>query len=183
MEQIVIQELGITVKKNQIIKLSDKMGGDYKPSSIDGQNGYLILPVHVHENDFKYVSLYYRENSTVGEKARRLFSFTESTIQEISSNDGKIIVYTELFAIEIIPAIKYKEVFLKENQVLDDNYFLVEKQLIDDLAEFELRYDLGLITENEKNNLILTEYAVDYYKLLKAKWNYMIPTYSSDTPL
>ncbi|WP_299462064.1 hypothetical protein [uncultured Microscilla sp.] len=142
---------GTIVKVGDLIQLADKIGEDYKAcrfydASLRAPSWDLLYPS---QKDFEEVYFYADSEDnfiTNFGRVRRLFSDTISKVKAISINDGCLIVYTDIFKINMENALQKEEVFIVDSQ---------NREKILDLArvseEFQY-YSMGILTAQELFN-------------------------------
>lgn len=126
----------VILKVGDFIQLSDKIGEDYKQTkfydaSLRNPSWDLFYPS---ERDFKHIEFYYKGEEfhqiTILGKVRRIFSNSISKIEFITIQDGKPLLFTDLFVIDIEEAIRQEEVkIISQDNVSKPNDFshLVER--------------------------------------------------------
>ncbi|MDJ1470989.1 hypothetical protein QNI19_05850 [Cytophagaceae bacterium DM2B3-1] len=127
LDRIHLQD-GTSLEVGDVIQLADKIDEDYRQTkfydvSLRNPNWELFYPS---EKDFDHVYFYISRKEgvkpfTVG-RVRRLFSNTLAKIELIGIQKGQLVVYTDLFKIEIEKALQIQEVKLIKKNVPEDSF-------------------------------------------------------------
>ncbi len=174
-----------SIKEGSILVLADKILDDYKHCIFYTQTNFddpYRLFKASKEKDFRYLKLllerrpteFYRNKSFryTFREVRRLFSGTKTIIKYITEENGEIIVYTDLFRIQIEKALACNEV-----EVLSSKLDFDSNENMDILSFFEDIHRICPPFFDEKNNKL--QISVDefqselFHKLylsLRRKW-------------
>lgn len=163
-QELVENRTNISV--GDFIHLTDKIGEDYKYSrfynaSLRNPSWSLLYPS---SKDFEEVYFYFdnEDNHTITNfgRARRLFSNTISKVEAITMND-KLVVYTDIFKINIKRALQKQEVKI----IKASNKSVQTSDLSSVLEEFQY-YSMGLMTLEE----LFKRDAFSYLPLRSKDW-------------
>ena len=145
---------GIEIKKGDVLRLSDKIGIDYKKTkhfnvSIKNPSWELFYPS---EKDYKFIRfMHTAEDSKLGKvtygNVWRVFSNFPTTVQSIEKRNGIDYINTEMFEIEFQNALNAKEFSISSEQNVPNNF----SDLIEDLNSSIEYLREGLLTEDEFN--------------------------------
>lgn len=161
---------GITLKVGDYIKLSDKIGEDYKQTkfynaSLRNPSWDLFYPS---EKDFKYLHFYFGEDEastvTILSPVRRIFSDSIVCVESISSEQKRMFAYSNLFRIDIEEAIINEEIEVigKSNKEINslELAFFAEK----------IGYHLMGISEYTTFDELLSRWCIYNFHYLQKKW-------------
>lgn len=165
-----IPNLG-TVKEGMYLTLKGNEKDRYKSTKFFDRNlkktsWDLFYPSDT--NDFKHVLFYYEENENVITYSRALSLFDSTTFKiiKLSREGGRLIVYTEIFRVDLIKALESGELEIVNNDFKIDDFSLLE-----DLFRTQINtYIMGLVEFNSFSELV-GKRSFEFLFQFKKKWH------------
>lgn len=165
-----VTEKGIKVRKGNILRLSDKIGNDYKKTkyfdiNIKNPSWELFYPS---DNDFKFIRFMHKREEAKMNKITfgfvwRIFSNFPTTVQSIETRNEKIYINTDIFEIELENALIANEFSISSEESIPDNFRFIIEGLNSHIENFRL----GLLTEDEIN---LSQFISDNFFRFNLDW-------------
>ena len=159
---------GIKIQKGDILKLSDKMGDDYKETKLYDKNlrnpsWSLFYPS---ENDFKHIRLMHKNKTSQMEKSTygnvwRILSHFPTYIQSIERRKGRLYINTSIFEIELEGALQEKEIEFSTEKEISKKYIGFAELLNEQVENY--RNGLGHFRLSEFLAARLIELRLDWH--------------------
>ncbi|EAY25059.1 hypothetical protein [Microscilla marina] len=169
-EQIQLQNTLITV--GDYIQFADKIGGSYKQTKF--YDSSLRVPCwdlfYPSERDFNHVYFYFDvgekdESFVTFSRVRCLFSNSIIQIKSISSHKGKVILYSDLFTVELEKAFQEREI-----KLLSEENGEIEPTDFSSLSEQFDNYIQG-ISESSSLTETINKWCVYFLHYLGKPWH------------
>ena len=128
---------------------------------------------YLYEDQFEFVSLRFKALGQPGDMAKTFFGSSETIVNEIENDhEGKpFIVLTDNFRIIYPEALRKNEIRVYSMVETDFKAIQSEKELIDDLEFFELKYLEGHFSVMERENNKYDKYRFWLFMMIReGKW-------------